>query len=218
MKYKALVFDFDYTLGDGTDAIATCFRYGMTTLGYEAPDRESVRYTIGMTLANAFIKLTGVTDEAIVARFEERYKEKANEILTAGTKLYPYAKAMLEELRRSELKIGIVSTKYSFRVTDILAKYNMEKLPGVVVGGGDVTEKKPSPEGLLKAIEVLGVDKNEVLYIGDHVIDAETAMRADVDFAGVLTGTNKIEDFQKYPYQYIEENVGILYARLKGEV
>ena len=217
MKYKAIIFDFDYTLGDGTDAITTCFRYGISTIGLPAPDRESVRFTIGMTLANAFVQLTGKTDAALIERFETLYKEKADEVLTDGTLVYPYALTMLEELKQMGIDVGIVSTKLSFRVRDILAKYGIDRLPKVIVGGGDVKEKKPSPEGIIKAIDTIGIAQNEVLYVGDHVIDAEAAMRAGVDFAGVLTGTNTRQDFEKFPYKYIDENVDTLFLRLKGE-
>lgn len=217
MKYEALIFDFDYTLGDGTDAITTCFQYGISEVGLPAPDRESVRFTIGMTLANAFVKLTGETDEALIERFEKLYKQKADEVLVAGTDVYPYALTMLEELDKMGVAVGIVSTKFSFRVRDILQKYGMDNLPKVIIGGTDVKVKKPDPEGLFKAVEALGVDKDKVLYVGDHVIDAEAAQRAEIDFAGVLTGTNLREEFKQYPYQYIEENVGTLFERLKGE-
>lgn len=217
MKYKALIFDFDYTLGDGTDAITTCFQYGISEVGLPAPDRERVRFTIGMTLANAFVQLTGQKDEALIERFEKLYKQKADEILVAGTIVYSFALTMLEELNKMGIAVGIVSTKASFRVRDILAKYGMEGLPKVIVGGSDVKAKKPDPEGLLYAIDTLGVAKEEVLYVGDHVIDAEAAMHAEIDFAAVLTGTNKREEFSQYPYKYIEENVGALFARLKGE-
>lgn len=217
MKYKALIFDFDYTLGDGTDAITTCFQYGISQVGFKEPDRESVRYTIGMTLANAFKKLTGETDEALIERFETLYKQKADEILVEGTEVYPYALTMLKELSTMGVAIGIVSTKFRFRVRDILAKYDMDLLPAVIVGGDDVKAKKPDPEGLFKAIEAIGVSLEEALYVGDHVIDAEAASRAGVDFAAVLTGTNTREEFEQYPYKYIEANVGTLFERLKGE-
>ncbi len=37
MKYRAICFDFDYTLGD---SIVAGFQYGFTRLGGRPPDRE----------------------------------------------------------------------------------------------------------------------------------------------------------------------------------
>ena len=44
--FKAVCFDFDYTLGDSTDSIVAGFRHGLTGLGWPAPERETVRSAI----------------------------------------------------------------------------------------------------------------------------------------------------------------------------
>ena len=48
--YRAICFDFDYTLGDSTDSIVAGFQYGFARLGQPVPDRETVRGTIGYLL------------------------------------------------------------------------------------------------------------------------------------------------------------------------
>ena len=58
MKYRAICFDFDYTLGDSTDSIVAGFQYGFTRLGWPAPDRETVRRTVGYLLEDAYTLLT----------------------------------------------------------------------------------------------------------------------------------------------------------------
>ena len=35
MKYKAVIFDFDYTLGDCTEGIAASVNHGLKKLGYD---------------------------------------------------------------------------------------------------------------------------------------------------------------------------------------
>ena len=40
----------------------------------------------------------------------------------------------------------------------------------------------------LKAIRILGVDKDRVVYVGDTVIDMQTAKNAEVCGIGVTTG------------------------------
>ena len=47
MKYKAVIFDFDYTLGDCTEGIAASVNHGLKKLGYEAGELEDIRKTIG---------------------------------------------------------------------------------------------------------------------------------------------------------------------------
>ncbi len=42
---------------------------------------------------------------------------------------------------------------------------------------------------------------------GDHVVDAQAAQAAGIDFIAVLTGTAGREDFQKYPHVCIVKEV-----------
>ena len=70
---------------------------------------------------------------------------------------------------------------------ELLSKKLPSNFLDIIVGGEDVKEPKPSPEGVLLAIKEFGCNKEEVLYIGDSIVDAETAQSAQVDFAGVLT-------------------------------
>ena len=46
----------------------------------------------------------------------------------------------------------------------------------------------------------MNVDKKDVIYIGDNIVDAQAAQNAQVDFAGVLTGNNIKADFAKFPH------------------
>ena len=61
MDYQAVLFDFDYTLGDTTEPIVRGFRYAFERMGLPAPEREAVRGTIGHMLEDAFTILSGET-------------------------------------------------------------------------------------------------------------------------------------------------------------
>ena len=123
--------------------------------------------------------------------------------------LYDATQDMLSEFKRRGIETGIVTTKFHYRIEAILRKFGAEDLIDVIVGGEDVTCEKPDPEGLLKAVETLGRDKQDVLYVGDSLVDAKTAQSAGVDFAAVLTGTTK--DFSDYYNAVIADDLhGIL--------
>ncbi len=48
--------------------------------------------------------------------------------------------------------------------------------------------------------------KEEVLYIGDSLVDANTAQNAGVDFAAVTTGATLAEEFHSYhPIMIMED-------------
>ncbi len=207
--YKAVLFDFDYTLGDSTNGIVLSVNYALENLGHMERTAEEIKPTIGLSLKDTFRTLTGNNGENDAAAFAKLFRERADAVMTDNTILYGGAVETLSELKRRGIMTGIVTTKYHYRIEAILRKFGAEDLIGVIVGGEDVRREKPEPEGLLKAADTLGAGKREVLYVGDSHIDARTAQSAGVDFAAVLTGT--AVDFSGYDNVFIGNDLrGVL--------
>ena len=198
VMYKAYIFDFDYTLGDSTDGIVQSVLYALSQLEEEPKTTEEIRKTIGLSLKETYFTLTGSKNEKKADLFAKYFKEKADEVMVASTQIYEPVKAVLAFLREKGCKIGIVTTKYHYRIDAILAKFDMNDMVDIIVGGEDVKTPKPDPEGLFFAIKQLGLNKADILYVGDSIVDAKTAEAAGVDFVGVLTGTTSEENFAKY--------------------
>ncbi len=214
MKYKAVLFDFDYTLGDSTDGIVISVNYALRKMGCAEAERDVIKRTIGMSLPETFSYLTGDRSAEKQVRFSELFKTEANLVMTENSSLYPYTIELLSLLREKGCKTGIVTTKYRYRIEQILRKYSSEKLVDIIVGSDDVTAPKPSPEGLLKAAGALDeMNRSDILYIGDNIIDAQTAEAAGVDFAGVLTGTNTEKDFEGYAFVCLAEDLPALFRK-----
>lgn len=201
--YTAYLFDFDYTLADSSRGIVLCFRHVLERHGYTDVTDDAIRRTIGKTLEESFSLLTGVTDPDRLAAFRQEYRREADMHMTPNTRLFPETLHVLRTLKASGAKVGIISTKYRFRIHDTLDQYLPADFLDIVVGGEDVSRAKPDPEGLLLAINRLGVKKKRVLYIGDSTVDAETAQAAGVNFAGVTHGVTTADELRRYPHRYI---------------
>jgi phosphoglycolate phosphatase len=199
MGFSAFIFDFDYTLGDSTKGITESVNYAFKTMGLEEHPAEEIRKTVGMTLPNAFRYLTCKDNEDSAAEFFRLFKHKAHEIMTENTVLYPDTIPVLSHIKSKGYKTGIVTTKLHYRIDKILHKYNIENLIDTVIGIDDVKNAKPHPEALQKALSMLESAKEDVLYIGDTVIDAEAAFNAEVDFCAVTTGTTDEISFYDFP-------------------
>lgn len=210
MNYKTYLFDFDYTLADSSRGIVKCFRTVLTRHGYSAISDEAIKRTIGKTLEESFSILTGITDPTHLAALRQEYRLEADVHMNANTRLFPDTLSTLKALKAEGARIGIISTKYRFRIVSFLEEYLPEGFLDIVVGGEDVKAAKPSPEGVLFALEHLGSRPEDTLYIGDSTVDAETARNAGVDFAGVLNGMTTEEELQAYPHRMIMENLGDL--------
>lgn len=215
MKYKAVLFDFDYTLGDSTVPIVASYTAALAEMGWPAPDREAVRATIGYTLQDGYTMLTGDSDEERRKDFFPRFKAHAGPVMIRDTVLCPGAEEVLTWLGESGVKTGIVSTKGGDQIAGIFEKYGLKEGLSLIIGGQDVTKNKPDPEGLNLAVERLGLEKTEVLFCGDTVIDAETARRAGVEFCAVLNGTTPAQAFEEYPYVHVAPDLADLLNWLK---
>ena len=212
MNYTTYLFDFDYTLADSSRGIVTCFRNVLTRHGYTEVTDDDIKRTIGKTLEDSFSILTGVTDAGQLAGFKAEYRKEADTHMTVNTVLFLETKSVLTALKDSGARIGIISTKYRFRIKELLDQHFPEDFMDIIVGGEDVKAAKPSPEGLLLAIKRLHVSKAETLYIGDSTVDAETAQAAGVDFAGVTHGVTTAKELEKYPHQKIMSTLEELLA------
>ena len=162
----------------------------------------------------AFKELTGVCDLEQASQFAVLFKEKADQVMVDNTELYHDALDMISSLREKGCLIGIVTTKFHYRIDQILAKYNAADMIDVIVGGEDVKSEKPDPQGLVFAMKSLGVSNSDTLYVGDSRTDSLTALNAGVDFAAVLTGKTKRSTFESLPYICIADDLSGVYNSL----
>jgi len=184
----AVLFDFDLTLADSTTAIANCTNHALQILGHAPVNPQQVHRVIGVPRQEMFRLLTGVEDVAIQDLFATHYSAHADEIMAEQTSLYECVGPTLTALRQRGVRIGIISMKFRWRIEAILRRLQLEDAVDLILGWEDVTRQKPDPEGLLLALERLGVDRSRAIYVGDHPFDAEAARRAGVHFVGVRTG------------------------------
>lgn len=215
MKYNTVIFDFDYTLADATQGIVSSFNHAFRKLGIPERDIESIRKTVGMPLDKAFLKLTNSNNEVLVPDFKNFFREKADEVMSENTVLFGDTVSTLKALKQSGINTGIVTTKYHFRIDETLNLHGVSEFFDIIIGGEDVKNPKPSPEGLFLAIDHLNARIRNTLYIGDSLIDAKTALAANVDFAAVTTGTTTEEEFLQYPCIKISRSLSELFKAFK---
>ena len=142
MNYKTYLFDFDYTLADSSRGIVKCFRIVLTRHQYLTVTDEAIKRTIGKTLEESFSILTGITDPIQLEAFRQEYRLEADVHMNVNTQLFPDTLSTLKELKKRSARIGIISTKYRFRILSFLEEYQPEDFLDIVVGGEDVKAAK----------------------------------------------------------------------------
>ena len=209
-QYNTYLFDFDYTLADSSRGIVTCFRNVLLRHGFTGIDDYTIKRTIGKTLEDSFSILTGETEVSVLQQYKKEYVKEADTHMTVNTFLFPETKDVLVALKKRGARIGIISTKYRYRIMELLEREHLDEVLDIIIGGEDVTEAKPSAQGVLLAVNRLSVDKDSVLYVGDSLVDAETARNAGVDFVAVLHGMTTREEFEPYPCVSVSDDLNVL--------
>jgi phosphoglycolate phosphatase len=213
-RITTIIFDFDYTLADSSNGVVECVNFALDRLGYQTASRESICGIIGLSLTEAFSSLTGQDNPAHGGEFADLFAQRADEVMTASTSVFEGVAPTLGHLRSGGIRLGIVSTKFRYRIEEILTRDRLLDVFDVIVGGEDVNRHKPDPEGLIRAQGLLGGPLSEFLYVGDTVVDAQTALRAGTAFLAVLSGVTPREAFGTYPVAGIIETLSELPAWL----
>ncbi len=92
----------------------------------------------------------------------------------------PGLKKLLEYLKP---RLGLaIATNRSNTIGKVLEWNGLKEYFDIVVSSLDVKSPKPHPEPLLKILEFFNISPDKSLYVGDSLIDYETARAADVSF------------------------------------
>jgi phosphoglycolate phosphatase len=195
---KSIIFDFDYTLVDSSPASIECISYALSEMCLPVPSPDMIRKTIGMSLEDTLKALTRIDDQSTAKEFRRLFTHRADQVMLDMIVFLQGVKPVLLELDSRGILIGIVSNKYRYRIEAFLQREHLEKLINVIVGFEDAPKPKPEPDGLLIAMNKLGRPQQQTVYVGDSLIDAETASRIDMSFIAVLTGVTTRQDFAVY--------------------
>jgi pyrophosphatase PpaX len=185
VRYGTVLFDLDGTLVDSGAMILASFQHATrTVLSREIPEHELLSAVGGPGLREQM--------EAIdPARVEELIEVYSAHNAGLHDELEPCAGILdaLERLSGEGRRLAVVTAKR--RTTLALA---FEVLPelrrffDVTVGAEDTTRHKPSPEPLLLALERLGANADDTVYVGDSPFDIQAAKAAEVGSVAVTWG------------------------------
>jgi phosphoglycolate phosphatase len=209
-QYQAIFFDFDYTLADSSRGVVECINFALVKLGLDQISFETACRTIGLSLPDTFTYLTGEKSAARRHEFSRLFVQRSDDVMAPATILFASVPQTITLLKRAGFTLGIVSTKFRCRIESVLHREGLLDQFDVIIGGKDVSEHKPSPEGLFLAMEAANCVPIHSLYVGDSVVDAKAASQAGVPFVAVLSGVTLRNAFEGFAVQAILEGVNDL--------
>jgi pyrophosphatase PpaX len=102
--------------------------------------------------------------------------------------VYPGVLDAVREIKAASLQTGLVTSKNRQGALRGLRLVGLEALMDVLVCADEVTNPKPHPEPVEKAVSLLGADAATTLYVGDSVHDMHSGRAAGVLTAAALWG------------------------------
>ena len=191
---KAVVFDLDGTLT-------------VLNLPLEAMRKDTKAYFISRGVpTNLFEPADGISSSTTKAReyflstgmfpdVWKKYESEMDAILdkheasaTKQVTLMEDTVEVINGIKDLGLKTAILTNNGRGSVNAILEQVELGGLFDVIQTRHESPRAKPFPDGLLKIVARLDVERNEAIYVGDAGIDAVAAMRAGIEFWGVTTG------------------------------
>lgn len=188
-RIRTILFDLDGTLADTAPDLGYALNQVLAARGRAPLPLEELRPhtshgSIGL-IGHAFGLQPGDAGfEPLRQRFLEIYQEH----LAVETRLFEGMETVLQFMEREGLRWGIVTNKPGWLTEPLLAVMGLTDRAACVVSGDTTPRRKPDPDPLHHACDLLGCTPAECLYIGDAERDIVAGRRAGMTTLIALFG------------------------------
>jgi len=199
MKYKLALFDLDGTLINSLADITNSINYVAEMYSLDDYDIDTIRKYIGngaRKLIERCFSPYGKSVEDALKKFREYYFKH----LLDETYLYDGVVEVLEELINKGVLNILLTNKPSKYTNKIITKLGIKKYFKFVVCPETFNINKPDPVIIDKILQKYKFENNDVIIIGDSLIDIDTALNSKIDSCIVSYGFGDKDDFIKAGY------------------
>ncbi|WP_251863518.1 phosphoglycolate phosphatase [Achromobacter sp. Marseille-Q4962] len=201
--FRAALLDLDGTLLDSIPDLAFAANAMRVELGM-APLREDVVATfVGKGVDNLVRRsLAGNLEGADpappeFARARDAFYRHYHLVNGEKAMVYPGVLEGLKHLRGQDLKLAVVTNKPTEFTLPLLQRTGLAGFFEAVVCGDTCPRRKPDPDQILHACELLGVRPAEAVTIGDSINDAQAGRSAGTQVLVVPYGYNEGRDVRE---------------------
>ncbi|HIZ28602.1 MAG TPA: HAD family hydrolase [Candidatus Adamsella sp.] len=185
---NTIIFDLDGTLLNTLEGLKNSTNFALKKFNCPEITLEQTRSFVG----NGVRKLIerAIPNGEKNPDFEKclnTFKEHYSKTMYQKTVAYDGIEDMLTELKKRGIKTGVVSNKFDTAVKELCKNY-FDGLIIVAIGESPDVRKKPAPDSVLKAMEILGAKPENTLYVGDSDVDIQTAKNTNLKSVGVTWG------------------------------
>ncbi|MCM1312603.1 MAG: HAD-IIIA family hydrolase [Bacteroides sp.] len=211
-----IIFDLDGTLLDTLDDIQDNVNLALALYGFSGHTRDEICSFLGNGVRELVrCSLPKTVDEAtvdkVLACFLRFYLRHSVE------KTVPYkgVMEMLAECKKRGYHTAIVSNKLDSAVKDLHHRF-FRDVVDVAIGETPEISRKPSPDMVYKAVDMLGSTLASSVYVGDSEVDIATAKNSGLKCVSVSWGFRDKEFLVNAGAEVIIDSPNELFAVLDG--
>jgi pyrophosphatase PpaX len=215
-RLHTALFDLDGTLIDSIRLILDSYHHTLTQHNLPARTDEDWLKGVGTPLAVQFAEWRESPEmlEALIATYREYNLRHHDSMVT----VYPGVLEAVREIKAAGTQTGLVTSKNRLGALRGLKLVGLEALMDVLVCADEVTNPKPHPEPVEKALALLGADPARTVYVGDSIHDMHSGRAAGVKTAAALWGPFGRDHLESASPDYWLEAPGDLVALVvRGE-
>ena len=213
-----LLFDLDGTLTDPVVGITRCIQHALRKLGQTPAAEQELARFVGPPLRGTFATLLGTTDEALLSRAIDLYRERFESIGMLENKVYPDVTATLDRLAAEGHRIWVATSKPRVYARSILGYFGLEGRIHGIYGSeldGRNTEKADLIREILRNERLLAP---ETWMIGDRAQDIRGGRANGTRTAGALWGYGTEEELRSERPDALVRSIRDLPDQLKPDL
>jgi pyrophosphatase PpaX len=183
---QTVLFDLDGTLIDSIRLILDSYHHTLAAHGIPPRTDDHWLRGVGTPLSVQFAEWRDDVGklEAMVATYREYNLAHHDRMVT----VYPGVVTALGAIRAAGRRTGLVTSKNRQGALRGLTLVRLEAMMDVLVCADEVSNPKPHPEPVEKAVALLGADPGTTVYVGDSIHDMVSGRAAGVRTAAALWG------------------------------
>jgi len=208
---RAVILDFDGTMGDTQKIIVRTMQQTMRELGLPSHTDSECAAMIGLPLKQTFTELMPMSEE-MGDKCAEVYTRIFNENNKPGAvPVFPHVVDTVRELSGAGVLLTIASSRSRASLLAFLRDMRLEQYIPYIISATDIEFSKPAPDMVLRTLEDNKLRKEEAIVVGDTVFDIRMAHNAGVRAVGVTYGNGRREDLEAEKAEYIiDDFAGLL--------
>lgn len=194
MRYRAAVFDFDGTLVDTREPILLGLKHAFATVGRTPPPDAEILRNVGRDLHEVLATLMESVAPDEIERLAADYRARFDEVARGRTRVFEGVREALEGLRADGIRLAIATNRTRASLDPMLDEHGLLPMFDVRLSVACVPFPKPHPLMLERALDMLGVQRDRALMVGDTTVDVRMGRAAGVDTCAVTYGAHTEEE------------------------